>query len=293
MIRSMTGFGGHTASQGEQAQQWEIKSVNGRFLDVKWHLPLQLRSQEAHWEKMVREVAARGRVEISLNINSTAQSSTRMRLDLEAASTMLDQLQALAESRYLPFAPDISRLLGVGCLWEDNQSQDDETLLHELTQGLTYALTDWNASRETEGRRLIEDVMDRIGLLKSWFAEITARAPEVKEEKFQAMQTRIEGLLNKLGLEPDQGRLLQELVVLSDRLDISEEMTRLSAHLDQLVVVLKGDAQAGKRLDFILQECFREINTCGNKAQDSFISRLVIDFKTELEKIREQVQNIE
>ena len=295
MIKSMTGFGG-ASPEASRPHTWEIRSVNSRFLDIKWHLPTMLRAQESRWEKIVRSAAGRGRLDITLSLGlSGGENAPRRRINLDAdvASAMLDQLAGLAASRGLKFEPDPNLLLTIAHLWNDSGNSAEENFMDDLDRGLNLALTAWNHSREAEGFNLAADLHERFGRLEEWSKAIALRAPEVKEEKFRNMRSRIERVLEKYAVESDTSRMIQELAILSDRLDISEEMTRLASHFGQMEELLACGGEIGKRLDFIIQECFREINTCGNKAQDSAISRLVVDAKTELEKCREQVQNLE
>ena len=158
-----------------------------------------------------------------------------------------------------------------------------------LEEGLIAALEDWNESRETEGAALARDMTSRIAQMEEWVSRIDERAPEIKEERFAVLRERLSEALAAVNGELEEGRFLQEMVVLSDKLDVSEELTRLHAHLERLRDLLEIGTDAGRRLDFTLQECFREIATCGNKIQDAQTSRLVVDFKNELEKCREQV----
>ncbi|WP_300949678.1 DUF1732 domain-containing protein, partial [uncultured Desulfovibrio sp.] len=154
-------------------------------------------------------------------------------------------------------------------------------------------LDDWTRSRATEGAALAADLEDRVRHMEEWTRELAAHAPAIKKERAEALRARIGEFLAPEGLGLEEARFLQEVAVLMDRLDVSEELTRLGAHLERLRQLLRGGGDAGRRLDFTLQECFREINTCGNKIPDIRLSRLVVDFKNELEKCREQVQNLE
>ncbi len=297
MLRSMTGFGRSVREDADWTQTWEIRSVNSRFLDPKWRLPASVRGLETRFERVVRRYASRGRVEISL-ILQQQHPSAAIALDEERAGAMLDSLERLATQRGDVFEPDYSALLGMPDLWE--RMDDDEvveSLEEQLVAGLVVALEDWNESRATEGQALARDMSARIEQLEVWVEQILDRAPAIKEERISQLRERLNQALDdvsqgmSLGIE--EGRFLQEMVILVDKLDVSEELTRLKAHLDRMRELLASGSDAGRRLDFTLQECFREINTCGNKIQDSCISRLVVDFKNELEKCREQVQNLE
>ena len=294
MTLSMTGFGRCLVEDAHYSQQWEIKSVNSRHLDLKWRLPLPVRSLEARLEKVVRGAARRGRVEVSLALTPVAGAPTQAAFDAGQAAAMLDALAALAASRDEDFTPDHCALLHVHSLWGDMGADVEDDLAARLEEGLALALEDWNESRTTEGRALAADVNARILRMEEWADILAKRAPAIKEDRLTLVRERLaEALAQHTDAGLDESRFLQELVILADKADVSEELTRLAAHLARLRELLDAGADAGRRLDFTLQECFREINTCGNKIPDVQLSRIVVDFKNELEKCREQVQNLE
>ncbi|MDR2160709.1 MAG: YicC family protein [Desulfovibrio sp.] len=292
MIRSMTGFGRSLLEEDRWNQTWEVRSVNGRYLDIHWRLPLEARPLEAALEKLVRRHAARGRLEISLRLQ-TRRRTPSIALNEDLADAVLESLASFASSRGEDFVPEYNRLLGLPFLWEDGPQEPDDALARELDRGLSLALEDWNEARAGEARMLEKDLRARILRLEEWTRRIEERAPDVKEERFAAARERLEEILEACGRIPEEGRFLQEMALLSDKLDISEELTRLSIHLDRLRGLLDQGGDVGRKLDFTLQECFREITTCGNKVQDVQVSRLVVDIKNELEKCREQAQNVE
>lgn len=293
MLRSMTGFGRCHMDGDGWTQSWEIRSVNGRHLDLKWRLPLLARGLEGPFEKTVRRFASRGRVDVTLNLQFHKAGMQGVRFDTVQASAMLDALQSLAKTRKEKCKIDYSRLLGLSFLWEDSGSEPDEAFVEALQKGLTAALKDWNKSRALEATALAKDMLSRIDRMDTWVALIEERAPSIKEERFALVRDRLTHVLESLQSNLEEGRFLQEVTLMADKLDVSEELTRLHAHLDRLRELLDDGSDAGKRLDFTLQECFREINTCGNKIQDAQLSRVIVDFKNELEKCREQVQNME
>lgn len=293
MIKSMTGFGRFLSQEKDWSQEWEIRSVNGRHLDVKWRLPASVRSLEADFERMVRAHASRGRVNIQLNLQVLRADILGVRLNRTLAEAMLQEMERFASRLEYPFKPDFTRMMGMSFLWEDEGGEPAPELTKSLSSGLEAALADWDESRALEGEATRKDLMRRLISLEEWLAQLKERTPQVKEERFSTVEGRIQQMLDRYSIDLDQERLLQEIAVLSDKLDVSEELSRLSAHLENLGKILEDGGDAGKRLDFVLQECFREINTCGNKAQDTLVSRIVVDFKTELEKCREQVQNVE
>lgn len=292
MLRSMTGFGRCFLEDTLCSQVWEIRSVNGKHLDVRWRLPLEARPFEAALEKKLKKQASRGRVEVSLNLTFFNLENAPV-FNEDLANVMLDTMEVFAQGRGDTYLPDYNRLLGMGILWENPQDDMDEALLVSLEKGFALALEDWNESRETEGKALGNDLTARLLRMDGWIEKIRERAPQIKEERFATVQERLSELLERVEQELDESRFLQEIAILADRLDVSEELTRLAAHSDRLRELIGVGVDAGRKLDFTLQECFREVTTCGNKIQDLQVSRLIVDLKNELEKCREQVQNME
>lgn len=292
MLRSMTGFGRCFLEDSLCSQVWEIRSVNGKHLDVRWRLPLEARPFESSLEKILKQHASRGRVEVSLSLTFfSLQNAPVFNEDL--ANVMLETIETFAQNRGDGYEADYNRLLSMGALWENPLDDMDEALLVSLEKGFSLALEDWNESRTTEGKALGNDLTTRLLRMEGWIEKIRERAPQIKEERFNTVQERLSELLERVGQELDESRFLQEIAVMADRLDVSEELTRLAAHSDRVRELLAQGADAGRKLDFTLQECFREVTTCGNKVQDLQVSRLIVDLKNELEKCREQVQNIE
>ena len=292
MLRSMTGFGRCFLEDSLCSQVWEIRSVNGKHLDVRWRLPLEARPFESSLEKILKQHASRGRVEVSLNLTFfSLQNAPVFNEDL--ANVMLETIETFAQNRGDGYEADYNRLLSMGALWENPLDDMDEALLVSLEKGFSLALEDWNESRTTEGKALGNDLTTRLLRMEGWIEKIRERAPQIKEERFNTVQERLSELLERVGQELDESRFLQEIAVMADRLDVSEELTRLAAHSDRVRELLAQGADAGRKLDFTLQECFREVTTCGNKVQDLQVSRLIEELKNELEKCREQVQNIE
>ncbi|MFW5733651.1 MAG: YicC/YloC family endoribonuclease [Oceanidesulfovibrio sp.] len=297
----MTGYGrsstqacGESADTGQGwAYTWEIKSVNSRHLDTKWRLPHSVRCLEQEFETLVRSKASRGRVEINLHLSIFRPELLGVRLNRPLVRAMIDEVRALAENDGLDFLPDYNRFFTISSLWEEDSSGMDASMAESLSHGLSKALDDWNGSRHKEGESLYKDLSSRLATLFSLHAGIAKRVAELGPEKAKALEDRLAAFLAKHELQPDEHLLLQEVAILSDKMDVSEELTRLQAHLELVGELLEAGGECGKKLDFTLQECFREINTCGNKAQDQHVSRLTVDFKAELEKCREQVQNIE
>ena len=233
MLRSMTGFGRCLVESEGFTQQWEVKSVNSRHLDLKWRLPMSVRSLEPRLEKVVRRFASRGRVDISLTLQYTGGTGPAPRFDAMQAEAMLDSLKELAARRGEPFTPDYNALLALPGLWGDAGDEVDESLTLALEEGLSLALEDWNDARAAEGRALARDMHSRILRMEEWTGLIAERAPEIKEERAAVMRERLNEALEAVnGL--DENRFLQEVTILADRLDVTEELTRLHTHLARL-----------------------------------------------------------
>ncbi|GHV51681.1 hypothetical protein FACS1894168_3890 [Deltaproteobacteria bacterium] len=292
MLHSMSGFGRCFLEGETWAETWEIRSVNNRFLDIKWHLPLFARPLESQFERSVKKAASRGRVEITLHAR-LASAGTTPQFNAALASSMLQTISAFAAQGGGNFTPDYNRLLSIPPLWNEGAEEMDDETVARLTQGLGEALEDWNESRRIEAKALANDIFSRLSRMEEWLACISEEAPRVKEERFALVRARLTEILDQYGQGLDEGRFLQEIALLADKLDVSEEITRLAAHLERIRELLTNGVDAGRRLDFTLQEAFREINTCGNKIQNTDISRIIVDFKNELEKCREQIQNLE
>ncbi len=293
MLRSMTGFGRCLVEDEDFVQQWEIRSVNGKHLDVRWHLPHAIRSLQTRLEKHTRQFALRGRVEISLVLQYGAHAQRHVHFDAPQASAMLNALYDLAGQRQETFTPDYNLFLSMPALWGGAEDAQEEFMAERLVEGLGVALADWNDSRAVEGAALGVDLQSRFLRMEAMADVIEDRIPSIKEERMLALRERVAEILANHDTELEEGRFLQEITLLGDKLDVSEEITRLRTHFTRFSELLQQGKDVGRKLDFTLQECFREINTCGNKIPDVQLSRLVVDIKNELEKCREQAQNIE
>ncbi len=293
MVRSMTGFGRCLVEDTHVTQQWEVRSVNGRHLDIRWHLPPTVRSAQARLEKLVRAHAQRGRLDITLILNYNADAQRNVMFDASQAHAMLDTLVDFAHNRQENFDVNYNTLLSISSLWGDNGDVVEEHLVTRLEEGLSVALEDWNEARYTEGKALQHDLNARILRMEQWMHIVEDRVPDIKATRINTVRERVSEILSAQDIELDEQRFLQEIVILADKVDVTEESIRLRTHLQRLNELLHTGKDIGRKLDFTLQECFREINTCGNKIPDVQLSSLVVDFKAELEKCREQVQNIE
>ena len=206
---------------------------------------------------------------------------------------MIEAVTVFAESRGDHFVPDYNRLLGLSFLWQEGPPETDDSLAESLERGLEMALDDWNESRSLEAVGLRKDLLTRILRIEEWVTRIPERAPGIKDERCAQVRERLSELRERHGQELAEGRFLQEIALMADRLDVSEELTRLGVHLERLRELLSLRTDSARELDFTMQDCFREIATCGTTSQDAQVSQLVADVKNEFEKCREQVQNLE
>lgn len=293
MPKSMTGYGRASAQEESWTLSWEIRSLNNRHLDLKWKIPPTLYAHQKTWENEVRAVANRGGVELFLGLKILNPALQSLTLDRTMAASMLQELERLSAENGIAHSPDLNRLLGIPSLWKDSGSIDNPQLVASLTETLQRALKDWDEARVREGMALEEDLRVRFARLSELVEEIRVLATQTAPERFALLQERVGKLLADSGVQVDPDRMLQELAVISDRIDVSEELTRLEIHLKGIDGYFSQSEPVGRKLDFMVQECFREINTCGNKSQNTSISQLVVAFKAELEKCREQIQNLE
>ncbi len=292
MIKSMTGYGFYKLEDKELIQIWEVKSLNSKQLNIRFHIPHYLLKLEIDFEQQVKQIARRGKIDIYLDLKLTSSDLLPVAFDKTIANFMIEEVKKFAKIRSEDFNVDYNVFLTSSKFWIEEEI-DCEKIKDRLILGLKNALEDWDKSRISEGQRLREDLLPRIKKLSSLTEQIEKRAPSVLKDKWETLQKRVNELLINIVDSVDRQRMLQELAILSDKVDVTEEVVRLKSHVAYLESLFKENKGEGRRFDFLIQECFREITTCANKAQDVEISKLAVEFKTELEKIREQVQNLE
>lgn len=296
MIRSMTGYGQASFEVEGTGFEVEARSVNHRHLDVKARLPRGLASFENELRAQATERLARGKVDINVRTTASAALADTVELDLVVAERYLAAARSLRERNGVGGDLEVSALLalpGVARVVERRLSED--AIRASLRTALTAALDSLEAMREAEGAALHRDLRERLGRIANLLAEVEARAGEVERSVRDKLRKRAEQLRDETGIL-DDARLHQEVVWAADRLDVSEECVRLRSHVAQFQALLDGadpGQPAGRRLDFLLQEMGREANTIGSKSADAPVAHRVVELKTELERIREQVQNIE
>lgn len=292
MIRSMTGFGRGQAPWQDGSVTVEVRSVNHRFLEVACRLPRSLAQLEETFKKAVQQRCTRGRVDMTVTLQGGKGRAGTVSLDQPLAKQYHQMLRALKKSLKLSGAIDIALIAGLRDVISVSDQPSEDPKLAKLVQKLGFqALDDLEGMRKREGIALAKDMQSRIQTIRERRTAVAARSPKLVQETFERMKARVEKLL---GTEPpDIPRLHQELALYADRGDITEELVRLDSHMIQFEQTLNRAESVGKTLDFLLQEMGREVNTIGSKANDAEIAGHVVQMKAELERIREQVQNVE
>jgi uncharacterized protein (TIGR00255 family) len=294
MWMSMTGFGRGDHHGGDVSVVAEIRSVNHRFLDIHVRCPAKFLSWEMRVRSMVRQVLKRGKVDVFLNIREWGKAGTAVRVNHGLLSSFLAEANRVREEYALSMDLSFRDLLGIPDVFVfAPEGNDPVEELWAIGEGAVRdALSMLVGSRREEGKRLRDGMERAVGKLSALAEEISVLAEENKELARARFRERIEALSGEAGIDP--ARVQQEAAFLIDRLDISEECDRLRSHLSGMLGLMAGgDEAVGKRFDFLVQEAFRELNTTSSKAAHAGISERVVVAKTELEKIREQIQNVE
>ncbi|MCL2527283.1 MAG: YicC family protein [Defluviitaleaceae bacterium] len=304
MPKSMTGFGRGQCIKYDRRFKVEIKAVNHRYNDITIKLPRFLNSFEDRIKKRLSKDISRGKVDVWINFESFTKKDVAVNINEAFADAYMDAMSTLA-ARYnlggnVPMQPGLELLarnpdiitfdkFDAAVSATDTQAEMWET----LEEALESALGQFNEMRKAEGDALSRDINTKGQRMKVLITQIAARAPIVVEEHAAKLRERVTEMIANLGHQLDEGRFLTEIALLADRSTIDEELTRLDSHLSQLATMLNETNAIGRKLDFLVQEMNREANTIGSKSADVELSRLVVELKSEVEKIREQVQNIE
>ena len=291
MIRSMTGFGaGRGESAGEEVDL-EVRSVNHKFCEVKVRLPRELMALEADLARQVKERLARGGVEVALR-RGTARGALAPRLDEGLARDYARVFREVGQRLGLPGEVTLAQVLAAeGVVTLEERAADLEAVRAAAGQALGRALDSLTAMREREGEALGRDLEARLRSLEGWLARVAAAAPQSIEQQRARLQERVQELAR--GHVVDAARLATEVALFADRIDVAEELTRLKSHLSQMRALVAGREPAGRKMDFVVQEMHREVNTVGSKSQSAEIAAAVVEMKAEVERMREQVQNVE
>ena len=291
MIKSMTGFGRGKYENEGRNYTVEIKSVNHKYSDINVRLPKFFNSIEDIIRKTVANSISRGKVDVFITFENYSSKAATIRINRELAKEYIKELKTLASETDLKFDLNVIDISKLPEILKIEDEQDEELIENELMIAVNDALDKFVSMREIEGAKLIEDIQKRIYLIQDKVKEITKYSGTLVEEYMKKLQIRVKELMNNQ--EIDENRLMQEIVIFSDKSSIEEELTRLQSHISQFLELIKQSSPIGKKIDFLIQEINRETNTIGSKANSLEITNLVIEIKTEVENIREQIQNIE
>ncbi|HML37595.1 MAG TPA: YicC family protein [Bacillota bacterium] len=294
MIKSMTGFGRSEYTDGKRSIIVEIKSVNHRYSDITFKMPRRYSFAEDRLKGAVKDIARRGKIDVSIMVENITEDDTNIRLNTMVARQYYDNLRALQSEfdvsgditlQFLSTLPDVMKAIP--------DVEDEEAIYKSLETPVLDAAKKLDAMRTLEGAKLAEDIVRRGGYIRERVKEIEERSPEVTKAYAEKLRERIKELIGTNVTIPED-RILVEAAIFADKCSITEELVRLDSHIIQLNdIISKSNQPDGKKLDFLVQEMNREANTIGSKANDIEITNKVLDVKSEIEKIREQVQNIE
>ena len=292
MLKSMTGFGRSEGTTTLGSILVEVRSVNHRYCDINLKLPKRLAPLETRIKEMVRSEVARGRIDISVKLDATGEGRVQLEVDHALAQQYVRALQALKEQFQLQDEITLNLLAGVKDLIAGSEEQEDvEPYWHEVIPVLKESLKAMDTMKQSEGELLTRDIQQRLERVAQEIRTIKDRFPASLEAYRDRLHERLRSLLE--GFEVDPARFQQEIAFLAERTDITEELVRSESHLAQFSALLALREPVGRKLDFLLQEIHREVNTISSKVGDAVIAQRVVEIKSELEKIREQAQNIE
>lgn len=292
MIKSMTGFGRYETVTDEYRIAVEIKSVNHRYCDLNIKLPKKFNEIENTLRMMMKEIAERGKVDVYVSYEDYAGKGTHVHYHPQIAKEYVKVAAQVAEEFELHNSLSAERLLGFADVISlEEESNDLESVFPIVTQTLQKAGEQFIASKEREGEQLYQDIKGKLAYLLTLVAQVEERSPQMLQEHRQKLLEKVQELLGDRKI--DEGILATELIVYADKVCVDEETVRLRSHIDAMSETLDMQEAIGRKLDFIAQEMNREANTILSKANDKELSGIAINLKTEIEKIREQIQNIE
>ena len=293
MVSSMTGFGRGMAAQDGREMTVELKSVNHRYLDLSFRMPRHISFAEDTLRTALNDSLSRGHVDVYVNYRNTRSDAKEVRIDTALLGAYLKSVKAAAAELREENDMTLSNALRLPDVTDIVEADEDDEAVKALTkEAVDKAIAELITARRGEGERLANDLTERLATVDELRGKIETRAPMVVEEYRIKFNERIEAMLGGT-VEVDAQRLATEVALFADKASIDEELVRLKSHTAQARELLSQSEAAGRRLDFVVQEMNREFNTIGSKANDAEIAKLVILGKAELEKIREQVQNIE
>lgn len=292
MIKSMTGYGRALLEKEGMELTFEVKSVNNRYLDTSVRLPRAFLYLEDKIKKEIANHTSRGKVDAYLTINVIEDKLTKVTVNYALFESYLAVFEEVKEKYGLRDDTAVSTVMKIpDVVGTRSEEEDEEKMSALLREVMTAALENYNTMRQTEGAKLYEDISEKLDRIEEIRSEIARLSPESVKAYEERLRERIEELLGNT--EYDETRVITEVALYADKVAVDEEITRLASHLSQFRAIMKGNAPAGRKLDFLTQEINREVNTIGSKCCELEITKLVVEAKSEIEKIREQIQNVE
>lgn len=292
MLKSMTGFGAALREDESYKISIEVKAVNQRFLETSFHMVHPLYPYEDMMRRQIRDVVARGKVDVFLTCEDKRPQSRSIRVDKDLALAYHQALDDLSDFLHLARPDEIMDIASYPDVIRMEERQELTGVEGPLREALSEALRQFDAMRQAEGRHIEQDFLARIDRLASCVTRLRELAPSIIASYRQRLQETIKELLGSH--EPDETRLIQETAIYADKVNYTEEVVRLGSHFSQFrAIVSQAQGPVGRKLDFLIQEMNRETNTIASKANCTEAAQLVVDMKSEIEKLREQVQNIE
>ena len=292
MIKSMTGYGSAKGSAAGLEISVELKSVNNRYLDTSVRLPRSFLFAEDIIKSAVQSHISRGKVDVYVSVDSSGTDDMIVKVNEPLLKGYLEALKHIADEYSLPddiSALSVSRFPDV--LSVEKQELDNEAISAEIARIADAALNDFDAMRVREGQKLKEDILNRLAIIESLVSRVEKESPKTVSEYRARLEQKMKDVLGTAGI--DENRILMEAAVFADHIAVDEETVRLRSHMAQMKAMAQGKSPIGRKMDFLIQEFNREANTIGSKCQNSDIAHIVVDIKSEIEKIREQIQNIE
>lgn len=292
MLKSMTGYGRGQGNGAGFDLQVEIKSVNHRYFEFISKIPKQFSFLEDLLKKKVQAAVSRGKVEVSLTVQSDASQNVEVSVNQEAAETYLTALRTAAANLGLEDDIQLSNLLQFPEVFTVRRAEiNEEEAAQVIGDAASAAITAHTQMRLAEGQRLKEDVESKLNRVAELVSQVESKAPAIQQAYYKRLYQKLSEVLQDQAVE--ESRVVMEAAIFADKIAVDEEIVRLRSHLHQFRMFLESEEPVGKKMDFLVQEMNRETNTIGSKVQDVEISRIVVDLKSEIEKIREQIQNIE
>lgn len=294
MVKSMTGFGRGEYNDGKRNMIAEIKSVNHRYSDISVRMPRRYQFAEDAVRSTVKQHISRGKIDVQISVEYIAESDIKVELNKPLAEQYIQNFKVLKDEYGVQGEVTLELLSGMPeVLKQSSDVEDEDEIRQSIIKATDAAAENLEKMRAVEGEKLAEDLLERADLIKAMVSEIEVKAADLPGIYKEKLRARIDELLDGASVVPEE-RLAQEVAIFADHADITEEITRLRSHMDQMKSIINESKGAdGKKLDFLVQEMNREANTIGSKANDLGITEVMLRIKSEVEKIREQVQNIE